>query len=206
MQVYLAVTPGQLQEASRFTRSFVHMAYRIGPESTLLRQALLVQTRGGLLGLSGREAPIVEDPEKLAAAALRECGRRGYGGIVLDWDGPVRGDLLPLARTLDALTRKNRLTLCVPEGYAAAAESARTGNWTDVPEVYTPSHFPGRATHDKGSASVHQRRPEAASRAPRRGFRPHGQLDGCAGDVKHRLAYPSLFRLRGSRKGFASVH
>ena len=40
MQVYLAVTPGQLQEASRFTRSFVHMAYRIGPESTLLRQAL----------------------------------------------------------------------------------------------------------------------------------------------------------------------
>ena len=124
MQVYLAVTPGQLQEASRFTRSFVHMAYRIGPESTLLRQALLAQTRGGLLGLSGREAPIVEEPGKLAAAALRECGRRGYGGIVLDWDGPVRGDLLPLARTLDALTRKNRLTLCVPEGYAAAAESA----------------------------------------------------------------------------------
>ena len=38
MQVYLAVTPGQLQEASRFTRSFVHMAYRIGPESTLLQK------------------------------------------------------------------------------------------------------------------------------------------------------------------------
>lgn len=122
MQVYLAVTPTQLQEASRFTRSFVHMAYRIGPESTLLRQSLLVQTRGGLLGLSDRDTPTVEEPEKLAAAALRECIRRGYSGAVLDWESPrPRGDLLLLAGAIGTLFQKNRLTLYVPEVYASAA-------------------------------------------------------------------------------------
>ena len=48
MQVYLAVTPQQLREASRFTRHFVHMAYRIGPESALLRQNLLVRNGRGM--------------------------------------------------------------------------------------------------------------------------------------------------------------
>lgn len=125
MQVYLAVTPMQLQEASRFTRSFVHMAYRIGPESTLLRQSLLVQTRGGLLGLSDRDAPTVDEPEKLAAAALRECIRRSYSGAVLDWETPrPRGDLLLLAGAIGTLFQKNRLTLYVPEVYASAAPMA----------------------------------------------------------------------------------
>jgi hypothetical protein len=125
LQVYLAVTPAQLQEASRFTRSFVHTAYRIGPESTLLRQNLLVQTRGGLLGLSDHDAPTVEDPEKLAAAALRECIRRSYGGALLDWETPRRrGDLLLLAGVMGTLFQKNRLTLYVPETYASAAPTA----------------------------------------------------------------------------------
>lgn len=124
MQVYLAITPAQFQEASRFTRSFAHVAYRIGPESTLLRQSLLVQTRGGLLSLSDRDAPVVEEPEKLAAAALRECGRRNYGGVVLDLEGKPRGDLLLLAGVLDKSLSKNRLTLYVPEAYASAAPTA----------------------------------------------------------------------------------
>lgn len=125
MQVYLAVTPQQLREASRFTHSFVHMAYRIGPESTLLRQNLLVQTRGGLLGLSDLDAPAVEEPEKLAAAAVRECLRRSYGGAVLDFEAPrPRGDLLLLAGTVGKLFQKNRLALYVPEPYASAAPMA----------------------------------------------------------------------------------
>ncbi|WP_369283731.1 hypothetical protein [Oscillibacter sp. GMB15532] len=125
MQVYLAVTPQQLREASRFTRHFVHMAYRIGPESALLRQNLLVQTKGGLLGLSDHDAPTVEEPEKLAAAAVRECSRRNYGGAVLDFEAPQpRGDLLLLAGTMGKLFQKNRLTLYVPEPYASAAPTA----------------------------------------------------------------------------------
>ena len=61
MQVYLAVVPGEQQEASKYGRSFAHVAYRIGPGSTLLRQNLLLQTRGGLLSISDREAPLIEE-------------------------------------------------------------------------------------------------------------------------------------------------
>lgn len=124
MQVYLSITPGQLHEASRFTRSFAHVAYRLGPESTLLRQNLLVQTRGGLLSLSDKDAPPVDDPEKLAAAALRECIRRNYGGVILDWENSPRNDLLMLAGTLNKQLSRNRLALYVPEFCAASAPSA----------------------------------------------------------------------------------
>ena len=86
MQVYLAVVPGEQQEASKYGRSFAHVAYRIGPGSTLLRQNLLLQTRGGLLSISDREAPLIEEPDALCAAVLRECGRRGYSGAVLDFE------------------------------------------------------------------------------------------------------------------------
>lgn len=124
MKVYLAAAPGQVRAASRFTRALVHMAYRIGPDSALLRQNLLIQTQGGLLGLTDRAAPPVEDPEALCAAVLRECRRRSCGGAVLDWDQPVRSDLAALARALDAAARRHRLALYVPEAYAPAAPSA----------------------------------------------------------------------------------
>lgn len=124
LQVYLSITPGQLQEASRYTRSFAHVAYRIGPESTLLRQSLLVQTRGGLLSLSDRDAPPVEEPEKLATAALRECVRRNYSGVILDWESKSRGDLIMLTGSLSNLLTRNRLVLYVPEHCATAAPSA----------------------------------------------------------------------------------
>ena len=74
MQIYLAASPSALQEASGYCRGLAHAAYRIGPNSTLLRQSLLLQTRGGLLSVSDREAPFIDDPEALCAAVLRECG------------------------------------------------------------------------------------------------------------------------------------
>ena len=86
MQIYLAVTPAEAQEASRFRCSLAHVAYCIGPDSTLLRQNLLLQTRGGLLSVTDRGAPFIASPERLSAAALRECGRRSYGGVLLDFD------------------------------------------------------------------------------------------------------------------------
>ena len=76
MQIYLAVTPAEAQEAARFRCSLAHVAYCIGSDSALLRQNLLLQTRGGLLSVTDRDAPFIASPEQLAAAALRECGRR----------------------------------------------------------------------------------------------------------------------------------
>lgn len=122
MQVYLAVSPGQVRDASRYTRSFAHVAYRIGTDSTLLRQNLLIQSQGGLLALSDREAPEVGAPERLTAALMRECSRRGYGGVVLDFEEPPRGDLQMMVSLL--ARQRGRLALYVPEQYASAAPSA----------------------------------------------------------------------------------
>ena len=100
MQIYLAVTPAEAREAARFHRPLSHVAYCIGPSSTLLRQNLLLQTRGGLLSITDRGAPLIDDPGKLTAAAVRECGRRSYGGVVLDFESPPTPDRLAFARAL----------------------------------------------------------------------------------------------------------
>lgn len=124
MQVYLAVTPDQAREASPYSRTPAHVAYRIGPGSTLLRQNLLLQTKGGLLSVSDREAPFIEEPEALCAAVLRECGRRNYTGAVLDFEEPPRRDRLAFAERLGQVLSSGRRTLYLPERYAAAAQHA----------------------------------------------------------------------------------
>jgi len=79
LQIYLAVTPAEAQEASRFRCSLAHVAYCIGPDSTLLRQNLLLQTRGGLLSVTDRGAPFIASPERLSASVARGVGRWGVG-------------------------------------------------------------------------------------------------------------------------------
>ena len=119
MQIYLAVTPAEAQEASRFRCSLAHVAYCIGPDSTLLRQNLLLQTRGGLLSVTDRGAPFIASPERLSAAALRECGRRSYGGVLLDFEQPPAPDRVAFAETL--ARRLSPRPVYVPESYAAAS-------------------------------------------------------------------------------------
>ena len=124
LQIYLAVTPGDYQEAAAHSRSFAHVAYRLGPGSTLLRQNLLVQTRGGLLTISDQNAPEITEPEKVCAAVLRECGRRAYTGALLDFEQPVSRDRQVFAEQLGRQLSANRRTLYVPEHYARAVSSA----------------------------------------------------------------------------------
>ena len=107
MQIYLAVTPAEAQEASRFRCSLAHVAYCIGPDSTLLRQNLLLQTRGGLLSVTDRGAPFIASPERLSAAALRECGRRSYGGVLLDFEQPPAPDRLAIPLICTAISGGN---------------------------------------------------------------------------------------------------
>ena len=121
MQLYLAVTPGEAREAAQYGRTLAHVAYRIGPGSTLLRQNLNLQTQGGLLSVSDREAPPIGDPDALCAAVLRECGRRSFTGALLDFEEPPRQDRLEFARRLGQTLAAGRRTLYLPERYAQAA-------------------------------------------------------------------------------------
>ena len=118
MQIYLAAAPSAAQEAAGYCRALAHAAYRIGPDSTLLRQSLLLQSKGGLLCVSDREAPFIDDPEALCGAVLRECGRRNYGGALLDFEEAPRRDRMAFAEKLAQALGGAKRTLFIPERYA----------------------------------------------------------------------------------------
>ena len=124
MQLYLAVTPEQVQQVKGYRCSLAHVAYRIGPSSTLMRQNLLLQTRGGLLCVNDQDAPVIDDPAALSAAVVRECGRRSYGGVLLDFESSPRPDRLAWVEHLGKTLAQSRRTLYVPESYAQAAKNA----------------------------------------------------------------------------------
>lgn len=126
MLTFLAVTPGEAQTASRYHRTLAHVAYCIGPGSTLLRQNLLLQTRGGLLSVSDRDAPLIEEPEALCAAVLRECSRRGYTGVLLDFEEHPRHDRVAFVQRLGQVLSSTRRTLYLPESYTQATTGAVT--------------------------------------------------------------------------------
>lgn len=157
MQTFLAVTPGEEQAAARFRRPLAHVAYRIGTESVLLRRNLLLQTRGGLLSVSDRDAPPIDDPGALCAAVLRECSRRGYQGVLLDFEEPSRPDRRDFVRQLGAALAPARRTLYVPEAYGACSASAVVlinaavsgGSFTDFLRETAREHgAPGRLALD----------------------------------------------------------
>ena len=124
MQIYLAVTPEASREAQRHCRNLAHVAYRIGPGSALLRQSLLLQTKGGLLSVSDHDAPFIDSPESLRDAVLRECGRRGYIGVLLDFEEAPRRDRLAFVAVLAPALSATRRALYLPEPYANAAPGA----------------------------------------------------------------------------------
>lgn len=124
MQICLAITPQQVRDSLRWRCTLAHVAYRIGSESTLLRRNLLLDTRGGLLSLSDQDGEPIEEPEKLSSAILRECGRRNYSGVVLDFERPATPDRVSFARTLEPKLNQSKRTLYVPEEYGAAVPNA----------------------------------------------------------------------------------
>ena len=120
MQIYLSVTPAHQSAAARHTQNLAHVAYRIGQNSTLLRQNF--QSRGGLLSVSDLDAPQIRDPAALCAAVGRECARRSYAGVVLDFEKPPTPDRRSFVQALDREAKKWRLF--VPQSYEADAPEA----------------------------------------------------------------------------------
>ncbi len=124
MQLYLSVTPDEAVHRSFPNTTLVHIAYRIGPNNTLLRQNLLLQTKYGLLAVSDRDACPIDQPQALCSAVLRECNRRNFSGVLLDFEQSPRQDLLLFARQLSLGLSNSRRILFVPEHYANCAPQA----------------------------------------------------------------------------------
>lgn len=125
MTLYLTAAPDRLAQARAATAQLAHAASRIGPGSQLLAAPLPAALRGGLMVVSDRQAPAVEQPEPLARQLVRVCLRRGFSGIVLDLEELPEGrwaeDRAALIRQLAPLLTAYGRRLYVPEIYAAAS-------------------------------------------------------------------------------------
>lgn len=117
MRFYVAAGAGETLPRGRFRP--VRAAYRVGER--LLSAVENTSLRGGVMLIGdSRECGA---PDVLSRDILRECLRRDYDGVVLDWhpNGTDRGTLTALMGQLcDQYDRR----LFVPERYAAYAPHA----------------------------------------------------------------------------------
>ena len=133
MQLFLAVTPDKLREASRYTDRLAHVAYRVGPDGRLARQNLLARTRGGLMVLGDWDCGPIRDTVSLCRDVWRECGNRNFGGVLADFEKPPSPDRTAFLTALGAILARNNRRMYVPEAYGAQV-CAATGN----PEIDLP--------------------------------------------------------------------
>lgn len=124
MQLYLAVSPDKLRQAARFTDRLAHVAYRIGPEGRLTRRNLLVSTRGGMMVLGDQGCGPVRDSAALCRDVWRECGTRGYSGVLADFELPPSPDRAGFLSDLGRVLSRNNRRLFVPEPYGQAVDHA----------------------------------------------------------------------------------
>ncbi len=120
MLLYLAADPSHLAAVRSHGCRLAHAAYGVGRDSRLV-SSLPPDVRGGLLLLTDHSAPAQFNPELLCKDVLQEFSRRGFSGVVLDFEGGVSGPLAALTRSLDEQLFRRGLRLCVPESWAAYA-------------------------------------------------------------------------------------
>ena len=124
MQLYLAVTPDKLREAARFTDRLAHVAYRVDRDGRLARRDLLARTHGGILVLGDQECGTIRDPAALCRDVWRECGNRGYGGVLADFERPPSEDRTAFLEALSRVLARNKRRLFVPEAYGGQIPQA----------------------------------------------------------------------------------
>jgi len=158
LQIYLAVTPQQAHTATTYDCTLIHMAYHIGPASTLLRQNPLLQTQGGLLLVCDQDAPFIDSPEELCAAVLRECSRRNYEGVMLDFEEPVRRDRLRFVETLGNILAEKKKKLFLPVSYGHVAPQANILVDTALSGGTLFEHLKDAAKHSHGRFALDMER------------------------------------------------
>lgn len=124
MQLYLAVTPDKLREAARYTDRLAHVAYRVDRDGRLTRRDLLARTHGGMMVLGDQDCGTIRDPAMLCRDVWRECGNRGYGGVLVDFEQPPAQDRTAFLEALSQILARNKKRLFVPEAYGSQTAQA----------------------------------------------------------------------------------
>ena len=93
MRTYLAITPKALSQLpAPPPLPLVHMAYAVGQGGCLTRCAAANLPHGGLMGLSDRCSGSIPRTDALCRAIAAECVRRGFQGVLADFESPAHTD------------------------------------------------------------------------------------------------------------------
>lgn len=118
MQLYLAATPDRLESARHYTCRMAHVAYRVGEDGHLHGAPLPAALQGGLMVLGETADSRFDAPDNLCREILRNCLRRCFSGIVLDFPLSPDSTRLDFAQRLERWTVQYQRRLYVPESYA----------------------------------------------------------------------------------------
>lgn len=121
----LTAPPDLLPQARETGLTIGHMAYRIGRGPHLFRSGVPVPLRSGLMVVDNKGFDGQGDPGILCQEILRECGARGFRGVICDFHGQPIPLLERAVTQLDELLTQRGLTLHVPEGYGHCTQKAR---------------------------------------------------------------------------------
>lgn len=124
-ELLLALPAGRETQGAAFGLTPAHMAYRVGLGPRLLGTRLPQGLRGGLMQLDCAGFDGAGDPVGCCRQILGECRRRGYRGIVCDFEGLPADCLGKMVEILDRNCSAQGRALYVPEGYARHAPNGR---------------------------------------------------------------------------------
>ena len=124
-ELLLALPAGRDTQGGRYGLIPAHMAYRVGQGPRLLGARLLQEVRGGLMQVDCAGFGGEGDPVPCCRQILGECRRRGYRGIVCDFEGPPSDCLERMVEILDRNCAAQGWALYVPEPYAGHAPDSR---------------------------------------------------------------------------------
>lgn len=124
-ELLLALPAGRATQGGAFGLTPAHMAYRVGLGPRLLGARLPPELRGGLMQLDCAGFDGAGDPVGCCRQILGECRRRGYRGIVCDFEGMPLDCLGRMVEILDRNCSAQGWALYVPECYARHAPNGR---------------------------------------------------------------------------------
>ena len=120
---YVLAPPAQLPHLRNFACHPAHLAYRISPNLRLLRLQGAQHLRGGIMAVVDCLHPPHGDLGLFSMELLRECVFRGFRGVILDLEHPSH-PLIPVLPRLESLLARQKITLFLPEEYAASLPEA----------------------------------------------------------------------------------
>ena len=119
---FLAVTAQDARTGEGLGLPCLCLYYRVGEKGTLQRAQLSLSGRGGLMGIFEAPGLSAAQPDRLARDIQAECGRRGFGGVVLDFH-PAE-DALPRLESLCAALQRLQVRYFLPEALAGCGGEA----------------------------------------------------------------------------------